>query len=207
MEGEGGRAKNFFAIRGNFPYRQNFLTIIFYNAIMNYMNNNIRSSFTIQPTIIEEQKKELTREDLYTNTNTNNNCSCIDRNDDNCWCFMGIGRRHDYNNGIDRFFNFKEKHGFTDIIMDVNTGCIMFSFEGEKYYYGPMARKFKKKGTNKWFSWSNRNGKKKSKVVKEDKVEGVCIGCNKIISKLYTRCYNCFMDYNEDKADRSIKKS
>lgn len=111
------------------------------------------------------------------------------------------------NKGLDRFFNFKEKYGFTDIKTCGNTGCITFLFEGEKYYYGPVSKKFKKKGTNKWFSWSNRNGEKKSSYKKVVRVKGKCVSCDKNIDESYVRCYNCYVAYNEAKLDLSMKNT
>lgn len=157
---------------------------------------NNRSSLTVQSEVKEEKNKE----DFYSNTGP---CSCV--NDDDCWCWVGNSRRHDRNKGVDRFFNFKEKYGFTDITVCSNTGCITFLFEGEQYYYGPVAKKFKKKGTNKWFSWSNRNGVKKPSANKKTRIKGKCVDCDRNISTDYVRCYSCCMDYYEKKADKSMK--
>jgi hypothetical protein len=157
-----------------------------------------RSLLTIQSEVKEENNKE----DFYSDTGP---CSCV--NDDNCWCFVGNSRRISRNKGLDRFFNFKEKYGFTDIKTCGNTGCITFLFEGEKYYYGPVSKKFKKKGTNKWFSWSNRNGEKKSSYKKVVRVKGKCVSCDKNIDESYVRCYNCYVTYNESKLDSSMKNT
>lgn len=134
-------------------------------------------------------------------------CDCHERGDDNCWCFMNQSRYHSFNRGLDRFLSLKENHGFSDEYMDVNTGCVLFKYNNDWYYYGPVAKKFKKKGTNKWFSWSNKGGEKKKKITRMNRVLGKCVGCGKDISKKYINCYNCNLEKLDKKLDKGLYES